>query len=164
MDSIWNDPSLRPALLALLIAGSGALTVVITRIGVKLGQLIDELKVTRTELSLVAITTTKTETLVNSQRSELRAEIENLKMRLDASQLAATVAAETASKIAVQTAKDMAVHLATNVALTTEIEKATTRSALAPPQAIPDAGGLSVTIPETVLPVEDAPPSRIVRP
>ncbi len=161
MDSFWNDPAIRPVIIALIIAGGGALTVVITRIGAKLGQLIDELKVTRTELSAVAITTTKTETLVNSQRSELRAENDLLKQRIDAMQLTITLASETAAKVASQTASDTAAALALSVA-TRPIALTVTTTGGAEVLAIP---AQSVTMPEQTVPVEDAPsPVRIIAP
>ena len=68
------------------------------------------------KLDAVTLTATKTEVLVNSQRAELKAEIEALKARLDAAQLAVKVSTETATQLALQTAKDMAAHIALQVA------------------------------------------------
>jgi hypothetical protein len=124
MQDLWQNPAVNTVAVLLIVGLGGVLVKVLTLWSAKLSQLIDLTHIQNVKLDSMGQTAIKTETLVNSQRSELRAEIEELKVRLDASQLAKEVATETASKIAMQAAKDLAAQMAQQMRLASELEQA----------------------------------------
>jgi len=132
MHDLLNNPAVSSMVILLTLAIGGFLIKVLSHWSSALDNLHVQGQATAARVEAVAVTAIKTETLVNSQASERKAENERLKAVIDglqakmdtmqaASTLAATVAAETAARIAIQTAKDLAVLPAAPVHATPEV-------------------------------------------
>lgn len=134
-----ENPLIQAAISALILSALTVGTLLLTLWSKKLSRIVESINIlsevthntntkvdgvittadkTEAKIDTTYVTAVKTETLVNSQRSELKAEIEILKARLDASQIAATVAAEIAARMAMVVAHENAA-IAIQVALNT---------------------------------------------
>jgi len=120
MDTIWSTPAIQTVLGVVILGALGLLVKLFTLWSAKLTQLIDMQMDQTRKVEAVSLTATKTETLVNSQRSEMKLEIDQWKSKFDAlqSELKAVVATASAEalRLAAQTSVDAASALALAVA------------------------------------------------
>lgn len=142
MEVFFTNPTVNSMIVLVILAGGGYLVKLFTNMSSKLTEVNDAAKVTHEKIENVTTIATKTETLVNSQRAEMKAEILELRTKLDASTVAAVVAARTASELAIQATKDLAIHTATQLAL-----ELATRPA---PAIAPATSGPSEPVPDVV--------------
>ena len=162
MHDLWANPAVNSALVLLIIGLGGVLIKVCALWSVRLGHLINLAAEQTRRTEQIALTTTKTETLVNSQRDELKAEIKDLKLRLDASTLAKDVATETSNKLAVQVAKDLAAQMVQQIAVQAALSSRLDQ-AMATSKVQADAAARSVstapTLPDQADPLPPGPPA-----
>ena len=124
MHDLWANPMVNSVAVLLVIGLGGVLVKMLTLWSARLSHLIDLAAEQAHRAELLVLTTTKTETLVNSQRQELRAEVDALKARLDTAQLAKDLATEAASKLALKMVEDFNAHATIQAALRRELEQA----------------------------------------
>jgi hypothetical protein len=99
MRTLWENPLVQGAILSAIVALFGYLALLFKSLGAKLELVKTKVALAQADITEVKDIADKTEKLVNSQRSEMKSDLDTVKTKLDmATSIAITKLEESASK------------------------------------------------------------------